>query len=151
MGSLPGRILGALGNLGSLLWSAGSDLIGGLISGITSRIGELTSTLSSITNLIPDWKGPPERDARLLEPSGQLIMQGLSRGLELGSRGVERQLAAFTGDLAGAGSAAGGAGLGVNFYGPVEIVADNRVNAERGAGDLAWGVAAALRSRGVPT
>lgn len=149
---LPGKITGALGDLGSLLWSAGADLIGGLISGITSKIGELTSTLGGITDLIPDWKGPPDRDARLLEPSGRLIMQGLGRGLELGSQDVERQLAAFTGDLAGAGSPGrNGAGLGVNFYGPVDIVADSRANAERGAGDLAWGVAAALRSRGVPT
>ncbi len=150
MGGLPGRILGAVGNLGSLLWSAGSDLIGGLIDGISSRIGDLISTLSSVTDLIPDWKGPPAKDAKLLEPSGRLIMAGLDRGLEVGARGIEQRLGRLTGQIGGTDVAGGiGAGLGVNFYGPVEILARDRRDAERGAGDIGWGVSAALRSRGV--
>ncbi|MEU0370643.1 hypothetical protein ABZ070_10320 [Streptomyces sp. NPDC006283] len=80
--SMPGRVLSALGNLGSLLWNAGARLIGGFISGIQSQIGRLQNTLSSITNMIPDWKGPPEKDARLLTPAGRLVMQSFITGID---------------------------------------------------------------------
>lgn len=151
MGQLPGEIVSAVGDLGSLLWSAGADLIGGLIDGIVSKIGALKDALGGITNLIPDWKGPAERDRRLLEPSGRLIMQGLDRGLVAGAKGIEQRLGAITGQIAGADLAGiGNGGLGVNFYGPVEILARDRADAARSAGDVGWAVASALRSRGIP-
>jgi phage-related protein len=79
---IPGRIKSALGNLGSLLVSAGRNIIQGLINGVTGMIGSLRSKFSEITNMIPNWKGPMRVDMRLLEPTGAAIMGGLSRGIE---------------------------------------------------------------------
>ena len=78
---LAGRILGAVSNFGSLLFNAGKNLIQGLIDGITNMIGKLTSKLNSITDMIPDVKGPESRDKKLLTPSGEWIMQSLITGI----------------------------------------------------------------------
>lgn len=93
---LPGIIQGALGNLGNLLYSAGASIIEGLISGITSKISSLVSTLSGITNMIPDLKGPAVRDAKLLTPSGELIMEGLMAGIQSELPELTAQLQAIT-------------------------------------------------------
>lgn len=96
LGKVKGAVTGALAGAGSWLMDAGRKIISGLISGIRGQIGELKSTLGGITNLIPDWKGPAERDAKLLTPAGQKIMDGLMRGIN-GRRGrLESLLAAVT-------------------------------------------------------
>lgn len=89
MRSLPGKITSALGDLGGLLSAAGSALIGGFISGITSRIGDVESTLRGLTGKLTSWKGPPEKDATLLQRAGQLIMEGFIRGIRDGIPGVK--------------------------------------------------------------
>jgi hypothetical protein len=43
---LPGRAKDALGDLGSYLYQSGQALLGGFISGITSKIGDLTGAVS---------------------------------------------------------------------------------------------------------
>ena len=96
---IPGQIKGALGNLGSLLTGAGRSIIQGLINGVTGMIGTLKSKFSSITNMIPDWKGPPDTDAKLLTNAGELIMEGLISGLESKYGAVKNSLQSFTGDL----------------------------------------------------
>jgi phage-related protein len=78
---LPGRIVSALGNLGSLLLNAGRQIIQGLIDGIAGMIGSLKDKLSSITSLIPSWKGPITVDVLLLTSNGKAIMQGLIDGI----------------------------------------------------------------------
>ncbi|MCM0618779.1 phage tail protein [Nocardioides bruguierae] len=78
---LPGKITSALGSLGSLLEQAGTDLIQGLIDGITSKVDDLRGYLNQVTDLIPDWKGPADKDRNLLTPAGQMIMQGLIDGI----------------------------------------------------------------------
>ncbi|GEP40614.1 hypothetical protein NPS01_42770 [Nocardioides psychrotolerans] len=93
---IPGRVKNTLSNLGSLLLSAGSAIIQGLIDGIQSKIGEVTSMLQGLTDKIPDWKGPAGRDSRLLHPAGRLIMDGLVRGIQDGSAGVEKVLGRVT-------------------------------------------------------
>jgi len=42
----------------------------------------------------------------------------------------------------------GGGGVAVNYYGPVEIVARDRADADRAGRDIGWAVGAALRARG---
>lgn len=42
-----------------------------------------------------------------------------------------------------------GQGVNVNYYGPVTIEAEDRSEAERASRDIGWGVAAALRARGI--
>lgn len=79
--SLPGRILGALGNLGSLLINAGRAVIEGLIHGIESGIAHLVSVVGKIAGIIAAHKGPLEADLLLLVPHGRAIMQGLMDGM----------------------------------------------------------------------
>jgi phage-related protein len=49
---LPGRIMDAVGNLGSLLWNAGQNVIQGLIDGISSRIGALRDKIAAAAQTI---------------------------------------------------------------------------------------------------
>lgn len=99
---IPGKMKSAIGNLGSLLYSAGSSLIQGLIDGIQSKVSALTSKLSSITKLIPDVKGPPKKDAKLLTPAGRLIMGGLIAGLDDGVGPLKRAAQKITDALGNA-------------------------------------------------
>ncbi|MEV4313007.1 hypothetical protein [Actinocrispum sp. NPDC049592] len=80
--SIPGRILGALGDLGSLLLEAGKNIIRGLVDGIVAGFTWVKDKLGELTDWITSWKGPPARDKVLLAPNGRLIMQGLLSGLE---------------------------------------------------------------------
>jgi phage-related protein len=79
---IPGRIMGALGHLGNLLWSAGSAIMGSFLQGLQSQWGGITSFVGSIADWIARNKGPLEYDRKLLEPAGEAIMLGLQRGLE---------------------------------------------------------------------
>jgi TP901 family phage tail tape measure protein len=60
---IPGRILSALGNLGSMLYDAGKRIIQGLINGILDMVGKVknavSSVLSSARNLLP-WSPAKE-------------------------------------------------------------------------------------------
>lgn len=96
LGGLPGIITGAIGDLGGILLGAGKDIIRGLIRGVESMIGSLKDKLGSITDLIPDIKGPPEKDKVLLVENGQLIMQGLINGLDKGYGKVRDYLQGVT-------------------------------------------------------
>lgn len=95
--ALPQLILGVLGSVGTLLFNAGADIVQGLINGIVSKIGELTSTLSGITSLIPDLKGPMDVDRVLLTPSGEAIMEGLIKGVRSQIPALRQELAGITG------------------------------------------------------
>lgn len=84
--SLPGRIIGALGNLGSLLFSAGRNVIQGLINGIKAMIGAVGSAISSVASKIrgalpfsPAEYGPLRTHPP--EQSGRRIVDLLSEGL----------------------------------------------------------------------
>lgn len=94
--SIPGRITGALSGLGGLLYSAGSSIIQGLINGIESKISAVRSKLSSLTNMIPNWKGPKRKDERLLRPVGRIIIAGLIKGFDDGESGVKKALGRIT-------------------------------------------------------
>jgi phage-related protein len=90
--SFPSRVLAGLGNLGNILWNAGSNLIQGFINGIASRLGQLRDYLGQITGWIPDWKGPPTKDAKLLIDNGKLIMNGLINGLSSRTSALKQML-----------------------------------------------------------
>lgn len=108
--SLPGR-----------LRQIGSDIMQGLKDGLQwgwdHTVGPL---LSWITNAIPDWKGPKEKDLALLKPAGRAVMEGFSEGMMQGAQDLKSMLGTWTGNLATAGS--DGAALNpmminMNFYG----------------------------------
>ncbi|TXS22613.1 hypothetical protein EAO71_24230 [Streptomyces sp. ms191] len=125
---LPGRIRGALGDPNSLLYGAGRAILRGFISGITSMVGELRSRLSSITSMIPDLKGPPEKDAKLLTPAGRSVMRGFMGGISSQLPALQRQLGGITTSLPGmamgpmSAGATGGATAGrpivIELHGP---------------------------------
>lgn len=101
--SLPGRMLGALGNLSHLLWNAGASVIQGLIDGVQSKVSALTSKLHAITNLIPLHKGPISKDRILLQPAGAAIMAGLIEGLRRGERPLAQVLEKVTANVQATG------------------------------------------------
>lgn len=85
--SLPGKIKSAIGNLGSLLYQAGANVINGLIRGIQSRIAAVRSKISEVTQTIrnhlpfsPAKEGPlsgsgnPENSGRKI---GQMLAEGI--------------------------------------------------------------------------
>ncbi|GCD94078.1 phage tail tape measure protein [Embleya hyalina] len=96
---LPGDMLRALGDLGRLLWDAGTKVMQGLLDGISSKVSAVKSLLSNITDMIPFSKGPPVKDAKLLTPNGKLIMAGLMRGIDSQTPALRAQLAGLTASM----------------------------------------------------
>jgi phage-related protein len=86
VGSIPGRVLSAIGNLGSLLYNAGQNIIQGLINGISSMIGAVASKISSVASTIrsylpfsPAKVGPLRDDPP--DVAGATIGAMLARGI----------------------------------------------------------------------
>lgn len=97
--SLPSQIRGIFSGAGSWLWDAGVSIIKGLLNGLSSMFSSVKNKLSSLTNMLPSWKGPAPVDKVLLTPAGELIMQGLIRGLESQYGAVRSSLQGLTEDL----------------------------------------------------
>ncbi|MEE4491618.1 hypothetical protein [Streptomyces sp. BE230] len=93
---IPDRARAALGDLRNYLVSAGVSLVAGFIAGIQSKIPSVQGVLSSLTNKIPDWKGPKKRDATLLTPAGKTIIKGLIDGLTAGAGALQKRLSTIT-------------------------------------------------------
>lgn len=119
---IPGKIVSAIGNLGSTLYNAGRAVVQGLIDGVQSMISSLKTKLSVVTDLIPDWKGPLDKDKTLLVPAGQAIMQGLQTGIDNEQQSLRQQLQGVTTSIANApsyaGRAQGGDGAQLGTAGP---------------------------------
>lgn len=84
MAKIPGKVLNALGNLGSLLYNAGRDIISGLIRGITDMAGSLMNKAKSIADNVKntisnalDINSP----SRVMMGIGRSIVEGLSKGI----------------------------------------------------------------------
>lgn len=156
---LPGRIVSAIGNLGSLLLDAGKQVVQGLIDGMKSipipnpvdmipGAGAVGGFLKSIptpwstgTWDVPGPRGAGDIVPALLSPGEMVLPVGIAnqiRGLP-GGPGTPSRAAA-----AGAG---GGSGVVIHVHG--DIVADSAQSARRGAERLGYGVMATLRARGV--
>jgi phage-related protein len=120
MRSLPGRILSALGNLGSLLYNAGRSVIGGLISGIESMAGAVASAVSGIAHKVAGFFGLSPAKWGPLAGGGAPFIRGqhfaadLAAGMMSGESGVGgaagrlARRAAITPGAGGYGSAGGG-------------------------------------------
>jgi hypothetical protein len=81
MEALWAAIKGAAGAAYGGAINIGQQLIQGVIDGIKSKIGELASEAGSLASKLVSWKGPPEKDRKLLYENGRLIMEGLINGL----------------------------------------------------------------------
>lgn len=91
-----GSIKGIFAGAGGWLLGAGKAIVQGLIDGIVSMINAVKDKLSFLTNLIPDWKGPKEKDEKLLRENGQLIIQSLIDGFVSQFGDVKSTLAGLT-------------------------------------------------------
>lgn len=100
MRGLPGRILGALGDLGSLLLNAGRSIMQGLLDGITSGVQGVFDFVSGIGSTIASLKGPIPYDLKLLIPNGQAIMKSLLTGINNGVTGVFNRVSDIGGEIA---------------------------------------------------
>lgn len=118
MRALPGKIKGALGSLGSLLYNAGAALISGLYNGIVSRLSGL---LDKVRSMASDIAGAVKGALGVHSPSrvfaeiGDNLMRGLAQGIDRGAAMPRRALggvadglslgaeAGFVGAMAGGG------------------------------------------------
>ncbi|MFD0408629.1 hypothetical protein [Kitasatospora sp. NPDC127116] len=98
---LPQKLGETFSRLASSLLDVGKKIIKSLIDGITSGFKSVKDTLSSLTDLLPDWKGPAERDEKILTPAGGLIMDGLMRGIAARVPALRDQLQGITAQIAG--------------------------------------------------
>ncbi|AWT43190.1 MULTISPECIES: phage tail tape measure protein [Streptomyces] len=97
---LPGRISNAVGNLKSLLYGKGQDVVRGLWRGIQGMGGWLRSTLMGwARNLVP---GPIAKALGIASPSkvmakqvGRWIPAGIVAGIEGNSRPLDRAMASL--------------------------------------------------------
>ena len=106
---LPGRLLAALGDVGSFLLDAGAQIIQGFWDGLKSKWSEVTDWVSGIGSWIAEHKGPKTYDLGLLVPNGEWIMQGLSAGIEAGIPQLQQTLDGITGTMQASVSARYGA------------------------------------------
>lgn len=88
--SIPGNIINALGDLGGLLWNAGSSIINGLLGGLQAAFGGVMDFIGGVAGWIYEHKGPLTYDATLLVKNGAVIMEGLEAGLREGFEDVQR-------------------------------------------------------------
>lgn len=98
---LPGRILRALGSLGSLLYNSGKDLINGLKKGITDAIGGAIDAVKNVAGKVGGAfksvlgiKSP----SKVFEGYGQDITAGLVKGIAAGQGIVESTVNGLSSD-----------------------------------------------------
>lgn len=100
VGSIPGNILTALGNTGTLLKDAGTQIITGFFTGLKDKFEDVKAWVGGVGTWIADHKGPKAYDLELLQPAGGWIMTGLETGLVAGIPSLERTLGDVTDTIA---------------------------------------------------
>ena len=110
--SLPGAIIGVFAGAGQWLWNAGMAVINGFLGGLESAWHAVSGWLSSVGGWISHLKGPLDKDAVLLHPHGQAIMQGLLDGLSSRMPALRSQLGQITSTIRGTGGGFGAGGYG---------------------------------------
>ncbi|GAA3956646.1 hypothetical protein GCM10022384_07220 [Streptomyces marokkonensis] len=119
---LPRRIAGAFGNVGSLLYGKGQDVVRGLLRGVQSMGGWLRGRLISFAkNMIP---GPIAKALSISSPSkvmaktvGRWIPRGIVAGIESTQGEVDRTMAGLVSTPTPSASYAGAVGSAVGAGG----------------------------------
>ena len=159
VGSIPGRLLGALGDLGGLLVNSGRSLINGLTSGIKSAVGgamsEVSGVLGKIRGLFPfspakygpfsghgytTWSGKAliSDFAASIEAQSGKVASATATVLDVAQRGLSAQLTTVqpASSAPAAAPAAQGRTVTMNFYGktdsPDEVARMMRLNERYG-------------------
>ncbi len=121
---IKGKILGVFSGAKDWLYNAGKAIIDGLLRAIQNGFNKVKEKLKSLTNMLPSWKGPLDKDKVLLKPAGEAIMGSLVTGFDSGTPLVKKSLNGLTDDigLAGGslaavrGGSGGGGGLNVTVH-----------------------------------
>lgn len=98
--ALPGRIISGLGDLGSLLWNKGQDLVHGLWNGINSMASWLAD---KIKGFVTDWiPGPIAKALGISSPStvAAALARQVPAGIAVGLDDASGQVVAAAGRLA---------------------------------------------------
>lgn len=115
--AIPGQVMSALGNLGSLLFSAGRNIIQGLVDGVRSMAGAVkdavANVMSAARNLLPfsPAKEGPFSGRGWSLYSGRAIMEDMARGLLQGASAVQAAMDGAMGGLASTITVTGSTGL----------------------------------------
>jgi phage-related protein len=114
---LPGRVKNAVGDLKDLLYSAGRNIVQGLINGIKSKFGPLGSAASSMAGIVrsflpfsPAKQGPLSGSGNPYR-SGQVIADMLAGGMRSGLPTVESAADRLAAAVGAGGAARGGSAL----------------------------------------
>jgi TP901 family phage tail tape measure protein len=92
IGGIKDTIIGFFAGAGDWLFNAGKNIIQGFLNGLQNMLGGITDFFNGLTNMIPEIKGPPEKDKVLLTDNGKLIMQSLINGLDSETRDLYNML-----------------------------------------------------------
>jgi hypothetical protein len=119
--SLPGKIVGFLASLPSMLFNAGVHAMEGLISGLGSMIGKVGSVVSGIAGKVAGFFGlSPAREGPLSAGGapfirGQHFAADFAAGMVSGPPGITAAAARLAGATGMAGRAGAGAAAGGEF------------------------------------
>lgn len=97
---LPGKIVSALGDLGSTLLAAGRRIIEGFLNGLKEKFKAVQDWVGGIADWIRANKGPLSYDAKLLKPAGTVIMEGLLNSMVKMRPQIVGFLSGLTDDIA---------------------------------------------------
>lgn len=97
--SMKAKITGAFTGAKSWLLDAARDVIQGFLDGLQNGYQKVKDSLSRLTNMLPDWKGPASKDRNILRRSGRLVIGGFQSSLEDGYANVRQSLTGFTDSL----------------------------------------------------
>jgi TP901 family phage tail tape measure protein len=98
--SIPGMIISALGDVGHLLWNAGRKIIGGLIGGIKSMIGDVTHGIGSVVSAIKSFLPFSPAKQGPLSGRGDPYYSGVSIGKKIAA-GITASLPAIKSAVSG--------------------------------------------------
>lgn len=101
---LPGKVTSALGNLGSVLFSAGSNLIQGLIDGIMSKLAAVGNAASAVASKVKGFfGGSPVEEGPLKAwndgTPGKVLMDMLAMGIYKNMKAVTQAAASVAGGI----------------------------------------------------
>lgn len=104
-------IMGCLGDLADEAEDWGSDLIDGLISGLKSGYGRVTSEVSGLASAVKDTFTSAlgiASPSKVFAEYGRFTAEGFSQGVDSGAEGAQASVTAMAAPPSGAGGSGGG-------------------------------------------
>lgn len=139
--SIPGRVMDAIGNLGSLLYNKGKDLVQGLINGITNMLGRLRDKAKELVGVIgrflpgsPAKEGPLSGKGYVLK-RGQRFVGDFARGIADRASQARAAMDRMMGDAASRLPVGVGASVATATAGIAPVVVSPAARPASGGGD----------------